>query len=372
MWAQGDWAGDWEKEIEAIAATLCELTRIEGPGETVWLDGDIGARPLLLALYRRVLGLGSLVELEVKIPEARRIALEAASLEMLAAVSPVESARIASATRYIMVECETPSGSLAGADMEKLAAMRKARHRARQRLYELPSCSTLFPNPYYAMRAHMGWDEYLELFFRVMAVDLRALYGRFRTATALLTSGSRLRLQGPGVDLTMDVTGRRFVADDCTYWNLPDGELFSSPVETSTEGYIYFETPQYYYQDTPVEELALRIASGRVVEVRARRNGDFVEKLLAIDDGARGIGEIGIGINGAVDRLTGDVAFDEKAAGTIHIALGQGYEECGGRNESAIHWDLVKDIRRGGEISIDGNRIFRGGRLLEDSDLLAS
>jgi aminopeptidase len=173
-----------------------------------------------------------------------------------------------------------------------------------------------------------------------------------------------VRIVGHDTDLTFSTAGRTYIVGD-GHINIPDGEVYTAPVEDSAEGVITFEYPGVYAGRT-IDGIRLEFRAGAVVAATANMGEEFLQQILAIDDGARRIGEFGVGVNFGIDRFVGDILFDEKIGGTIHLALGRSYAECGGKNQSSLHWDLVKDLRREGAIELDGRRVFENGHFLTD------
>jgi aminopeptidase len=144
---------------------------------------------------------------------------------------------------------------------------------------------------------------------------------------------------------------------------MPDGEIFTAPVDDSAEGTIYFEFPGVY-GGKYVEGIRLEFKNGEVVKATAEKNGDVLGNILLIDEGSRRLGEFGIGVNYGINRFVSDILYDEKIGGTIHLALGRAYKENNGVNQSAIHWDIVKDLRMEGEIYLDDRKVFEKGKFL--------
>jgi aminopeptidase len=172
-----------------------------------------------------------------------------------------------------------------------------------------------------------------------------------------------LRIVGPGTDLKVGVGGRRWKPADGRY-NMPDGEVYTSPVEAVTEGEISFAFPALFH-GREVTDIKLRFEGGRVVAAEATRGGEYLDALLELDDGARRLGEVAFGLNYEIDRFTQNTLFDEKIGGTMHVALGSSFEDLGGQNTSVLHWDLVCDLRADGEVHADGEVVWRAGRFLE-------
>jgi aminopeptidase len=173
---------------------------------------------------------------------------------------------------------------------------------------------------------------------------------------------NEIHIEGEGTDLILEVGGRKFVPANGKE-NFPDGEIFTGPLEDKTRGVVSFTYPAIYGGQA-VEGIRLTFEKGRVVEARASTNEDFLIKTLDADAGARVLGELGIGTNYGISAFTGEILLDEKIGGTVHLAVGASYPETGGVNESAIHWDMVCDLRRGGRITVDGDVLMEDGRLL--------
>ena len=173
---------------------------------------------------------------------------------------------------------------------------------------------------------------------------------------------NEIHVEGEGTDLILEVGGRTWLPSDGKE-NFPDGEIFTGPIETQTRGHITFSYPAIY-GGVAVEGIRLDFEGGRVVDARAQKNENFLIKKLDTDPGARVLGEIGIGTNFGITNFSGEILLDEKIGGTVHLAVGASYPESGGTNDSAIHWDMVCDLRRGGRITVDGDVLQEEGRFL--------
>ncbi|MEX0817430.1 MAG: aminopeptidase, partial [Gaiellales bacterium] len=179
-----------------------------------------------------------------------------------------------------------------------------------------------------------------------------------------LESVRELRVVGPDTDLRLGVAGRKWIAADGRY-NMPDGEVFTSPVETETEGEIRYTFPAIYH-GREVDDVRLRFEGGRVVAAEAVRGGDYLRTLLDMDDGARVLGEVAFGLNYEINRFTRNILFDEKIGGTMHFALGSAFPQAGGVNTSGLHWDMICDLREEGEVYADGELVWKAGRFLAE------
>jgi aminopeptidase len=173
-----------------------------------------------------------------------------------------------------------------------------------------------------------------------------------------------LRIVGPDTDLVLGVEGRTWLAADGKY-NMPDGEIFTSPLETETEGEIRFSFPAIFHGRS-VEDVRLRFEGGRVVAAEAKTADAYLQSLLDMDEGSRILGEVAFGLNYEIDRFTRDILFDEKIGGTLHLALGSSFKKLGGQNESGLHWDMICDLRAEGEVYADGELLWKAGRFLRE------
>ena len=216
----------------------------------------------------------------------------------------------------------------------------------------------------------MAWEEYADYVFACCKLDDDDPVRSWRDLSAWqqglcdrLKDYDSMRIVGKDTDLRFRCAGRSWINCD-GHNNLPDGEVFTGPIEDSVEGTIRFTFPGVF-QGEAVEDIFLRFEQGRVVEARAAEGEALLHGMIGTDEGARYVGEIAVGTNDRIDRFTRNMLLDEKMGGTIHLALGRGIPLCGSRNKSAIHWDLLKDMRDGGEIFADGKLIYQDGRFIQ-------
>jgi aminopeptidase len=167
---------------------------------------------------------------------------------------------------------------------------------------------------------------------------------------------------GRDTDLSFSVAGRNWQVG-CGKLNMPDGEIYTAPVNSTLNGHISFEFPGVL-GGRLIEGIRLSWKNGSLVDATSQTNQDYLERIISSDPGASLLGEFGFGVNTALDRFCKDILIDEKLGGTIHIALGRAYPDCGGDNASAIHWDIVKDLRREGVVELDGQPVFQKGEFL--------
>ena len=234
---------------------------------------------------------------------------------------------------------------------------------------ELRSVVTLYPTNAAAQDADMSLGDYEDFVYRAGFLDRddpvaewQALGQRLQDLAAWLGEKRELRVVADGTDLTLGVEGRTWVPSEGRE-NFPDGELFTAPLETSVEGQIRFSYPASF-AGRRITGIELEFRDGEVVGAHGAQGEEFLHEMLAMDDGARRVGEFSFGLNEAVEEFTGHTLFDEKMGGTVHLALGAAYPESGGKNQSALHWDLVCDLRSGSEVHADGEVVYRDGRFL--------
>jgi aminopeptidase len=350
-------------------------TRVK-PGDLVLLSGPPQGAPLVRSLYRKVLAAGGHPHLRVRLDGETEALLKTGGEEQLEWVNPATVEDVERADVRIAVEADANTRSLSGVDPARQALYSRARETVRDRYLERAAAGelrwviTAYPNDAHAQDAGMSRAEYEEFVYRAAFLDRADPVGewsrfaeRLEATAARLGQVGELRLVAEGTDLRLGVGGRRWVASH-GHENFPDGEVFTGPVEDSVEGTIRFSFPAVF-QGREVHDVRLRFEHGSVVEASAARGGDFLERMLELDDGARRVGEFAFGLNDAVDVFTRNILFDEKLGGTVHLALGSSYPETGGVNRSALHWDLICDLRDGGEVYADGELVYRDGRFLE-------
>lgn len=230
--------------------------------------------------------------------------------------------------------------------------------------------STYLPDPVLAERAGMSLSELDDYYANLLHLDaadpvagFHALRDFQEELLAPLRRSKKVRIEGEGTDITLDVSGRGWM-NSYGRRNIPSGEMYTSPIENSAHGVIRFDVPSYNFAERVVG-VELEFSHGELVSARAEEGNETLQRQLAIDAGARVVGELGIGGNTTMTRFLGATLFDEKVAGTVHLALGRSYPQTGGLNDSALHWDLIKDLRGGGRVSLDGdifqeNGVFTG------------
>lgn len=225
-------------------------------------------------------------------------------------------------------------------------------------------CLIRVPNADLAQQAETDLETITDMFFDACLVDWKVEGAKLSRWAEKLNQGSQVRLVGKETDLSFSVQGRRWLPADGKL-NMPDGEIATAPVTETIDGQIYFEFPGVL-GGRLMHDIYLRWKMGQLVEATASTNQDFLRAILDTDLGAKLIGEFALGTNFGVTHFCKDILIDEKIGGTVHIALGRAYPESGGTNQSAIHWDIVKDIRTDGAVFVDGKPVLQNGVFLLD------
>jgi aminopeptidase len=354
-----------DPRVESLAKILVGYSTRVKQGEVVAIDGDNAAEPLLLAVYEEVLKAGGNPILNVSLDGQAVSYFKYASDSHLDWISPVAEWMVENVDVRIAVGASTNTRELSGVPPER--QMRRqaatgdlmARAMDRSAAGEFRWCYTLFPTSAYASEAEMSLADYEDFYYGAcLAADGDPLTAWKRASEETkrlaewIQGHEEVRVIAPGTDIKLGIAGRTFIPCDGEH-NMPDGEFFTGPVEDSVEGEVTFHLPAVI-GGREVAGVRLRFDSGKVVDASAERGEEYLIELLDTDPGARRLGELGIGTNYAIDKGTREVLLDEKIGGTVHMAVGRSYPESGGQNESAVHTDLVCDLRLGGKIEVDG------------------
>lgn len=364
-----------DPRVERMAKVLVNYSLGLKPGDFFVIRGGEVSAPLIRAVYQEALQVGAYPEVMVGLPGIAEIYLKTANDEQLEFVSPLARIPLEKADALLSVLGETNVRALSGVDPARQALRARATSELSKIMMdraangELRWCLTQFPTNADAQEANMSLSDYEEFVFAACGLneeDAVAYWQRVRqeqeAMVTRLEAVDTLRIVGEDTDLTLCVGGRRW--ESCAgEANFPDGEVFTGPVEDSAEGHIRFSFPGIF-RGQLIEDIRLTFEGGRVVSATARHGEELLQALLDTDPGARFLGEVGIGTNYGIDRHTRNMLFDEKIGGTVHLALGAGYPETGSKNESAIHWDMLCDLRSGGEIHADGALIYKDGKFV--------
>jgi aminopeptidase len=338
------------------------------PGWQVVVFANPPARPLVEEICRALAERGAYALLQLSfgttfLGEAAWI--QHAPKELLETLAPLVSRTLEEADGVIAVVAPENTRDSSALDSWRLQTLQQAARPAMQRMftYELAWVGCQYPTPALAQDAGMATDDFADFLYGACLLDWNAERERMQRYADRFDAAEQVRVVGAGTDLTLSIAGRSMKVD-AGGANIPGGEFFCSPVEDSAEGEITFAEFPATLAGRDVVGVHLRFESGKVVDASAEVNEDFLLETIDTDEGGRFLGELGIGCNPGITRYTRSTLFDEKIDGTVHLALGNGIHDVGGTNVSAIHWDIVKDLRPGGRIELDGELVQENGRWL--------
>jgi aminopeptidase len=352
-----------ESKIKKLAWILVNHSTKVKPGENVIIQGFTQAKPLLREIYREVLKKGAYPRLKVSFEDFNYDYYELASEKQLKNLSKIDLYEIDNVDVVIAVGGNLNTRFLSGTDSKKYSMRNKALEPLfNKRVDNTRWVATRFPSTGLAQNAGMSIQQYTEFYFRATNKDWNREKAKQMRIKKLFDKAKKVRIVGKETDITLDIAKRNGIL--CYgQFNMPDGEVFYSPNEKKTEGHIMFNYPAIY-NGHEVENVKLWFEKGKVVRFTCSDNRKFFQQMIDTDPGARYLGELGIGMNKEIRNLTKDVLLDEKMGGTIHLALGRAYKENGGTNKSAIHWNMIKDLRKkhgGEEIYLDGKLVNKDG-----------
>jgi len=339
------------------------------PGQLLRIDAGTVAAPLVTESYRAALRAGAHARTHIDVEGLDVISVAESNDEQLVFVSEIDRFEVEQVDAVMTIWADMNTRALSQADPARVSRRIGARRELTKRFWERIDAGhaawvgTRYPTEAHAQDAEMSLAEYEDFVYGACHVrdgedpvaHWKQVSAELNTRAQELAGFRELRIVGPDTDLRVDVEGRTWLAADGKL-NMPDGEIFTSPVETETEGEIRFSFPAIFH-GRGVEDVRLRFEGGRVVAAEAKNANDYLQSLLDMDAGARILGEVAFGLNYEIDRFTRDILFDEKIGGTLHLALGSSFKKLGGENDSVLHWDMICDLREEGEVYADGELV---------------
>jgi len=333
------------------------------PNETVIISGGTEAQEFILALYKEVILKGAHPALRIGLPEMSPFFYKHAKKHQIEKFPDILDYTVKNAQKYISIDTSTNTKELSSCDSKKITTREKVVHPISEYICnsrpKMCRCTVGFPCLSLAQEAEMSLNEYENFVFSACLQDWKGKLGKqIDKILAHFKKGRNVHLIGEGVDLKFKIHGNKAKADKGEE-NMPGGEIFMAPVRESLNGWIKFDYPAIR-SGKEVTDIYLRFENGKVIESKASKNLDFLKEMLATDENASYVGELGIGMNPKITRFTKSLLYDEKIGGTIHLALGSAYKDNGGGNDSAIHWDIVKDMKKA-KIVLDNKVVQENG-----------
>jgi len=364
-----------DPRVSKLAKLLVQYSLKLKKGEMFKIQGETTALPLMQAMYEQAIDMGACPYLSIRAAETEEYFFRHATDEQLKFVSPLLKLEIDRIDAHATIWGSQNTRYLAGVDSKRQAMQQKAMRPLVQKRFKRMGdgsykwVGTQFPTYADAQEADMSLTDYEAFVYGAGHLDAADPVKHWlkveteqKRIVKILEAADEFRVRSDDTDLRFRARGRKWISCHGTL-NFPDGEIFTGPIENSVEGQIRFSFPAVY-MGREVNEVRLTFKKGKVVEESAGKNLDFLKNMLSVDAGARFVGEIAVGTNYDITKFTRNTLFDEKIGGTCHLALGASIPESLGKNKSAIHWDMVCDLRQGSEITADGKTIYRNGKFI--------
>jgi len=364
-----------DNRIKKHAEVLIKYSLDIKKGEKIIIVGDVVTLPLIKESFRLAVELGALPQVIINSEELKEILLKGGSDKQIKYVP--DSVKKAFETVDVVLSFfgGTNTRMFSNVAPEKLKLSAQGSSEITKIFFErvakkeLKWCGTMFPNQANAQEANMSISEYEDFVYEAGYLDSKDPIAEWKGIEKkqeyickTLNGKKHLRIVSRDTDLKMSIEDRKWV-NCCGRVNFPDGEVFTGPVEDSVEGYVRFSFPGIY-GGREIEDIQLTFERGKVIKAAAAKGQDLLEQLLETDKGARYVGEIAVGTNYNIEKFTRHMLFDEKIGGTVHLAIGRSIPESLGKNQSAIHWDMLCDMKKGGEIYADGELVYEDGKFL--------
>ena len=361
--------------IEKLAEMLVSYSVCVKPGDKVAILAPEVAAPLVEEIFVRVLKAGGHPMVVNRSMETMELLYRFGTTEQLEFIHEPHRLITEKYDVRIVITGEQNTKTLNRIDPARMVIYDKARSDLMQTMMRRSASGELrwviapYPTNGFAQDADMSLKDYEDFLYRACMPDIHDPIGYWQKVSAeqerivqWLRGKNEVHISGPDTDLRLSVAGRTFI--NCSgKFNVPDGEVFTGPVEDSAEGRVYFSYPAIE-AGREVTGIRLWFEKGKVVKATAEKNEEYLLKTLDTDAGSRYLGEFAIGTNDGITQFTREILFDEKIGGSFHMALGAGYPETGSKNKSAIHWDMVCDLRQGGQIEVDGEVLYRSGKFV--------
>ncbi len=364
-----------DPRVTKLANVLVHYSLGLKKGQLFKIKGEPETLPLIEAVYQEAIDVGAHPTVSIQLPQADEYLLKHGSNAQLTYISPVDEVEFKKMDAYLGIWGTANTRNLTNVSPDRVARTRTARQKLMEVFFKraaegkLRWCGTQFPTNADAQDADMSLTDYEDFVYKAGNLhrkDPVALWEKMEKEQdrliKVLDKVGQLHIKSANADLKLNVKGRKWI-NCCGHENFPDGEVFTSPIENSAEGYIRFTFPAVYL-GREVQDVRLEFKKGKIVKATAAKNEDYLIKMLDMDKGGRFLGEVAIGTNYEIKQFSRNTLFDEKIGGTCHVAAGNSYPETGGKNKSGLHWDMVCDLKKDSEILADGKVVYRNGKFV--------
>jgi aminopeptidase len=350
-----------DPRITKLAKILTDYSIKIKKGDIIELNFGINAAPLALECYKNILKKGALPLAHTAPPGFTYTYYKYASEEQLKNFPEISMFEAKKAAGSIGIGGTQNTKELTNIDPKKIALRSKIVHPiSKEYLRKDNWVICEYPTDALAQDAEMSLEEFEDFFYTATNIDYEELSKKQTKLKQILDKGKHVRIVAPDTDIEFSIAGRTAIKCDGKR-NVPDGEVFMAPVKTTVTGHIAYTYPAIK-SGKEVDGIKLEFRNGKVARATAAKNEKFLKEMINLDKGSCYLGEFGVGMNYNIQKFIKQILFDEKIGGTIHLALGMAYKEGGGKNESALHWDMIKDLRDGGAIYVDGKLIQKNGK----------
>ena len=350
-----------DQRIEKIADILVDHSTKVKEGDYVIIEGEYQAIELIKVVYKKILQKGAFPIPKIGDDQFHSMYYKYASDKVLKTFPEISYSEIKKVDCLIALRAPKNLKELANTDPNKITNRTKLLEPIKEERLKKRWVVFNFPTPSFAQEAGMSLEEFEDFVYNSCIQDWNKVEKEQEKFVNLMNSGSEVRIIGKDTDIKLKIKGRKFINGSGSH-NMPDGEIFTAPLENETEGYVYFDYPTVY-SGKEVSGVKFKFEKGIIVDVKAEKGEDFVKQVLKTDEGASKLGELGIGLNYNIKKGIKNILFDEKIGSSIHMAIGSAYKECGGVNESAVHWDFIKDMKDG-KMFLDGKLIYENGKFI--------
>jgi aminopeptidase len=362
-------------KLNRLANVLVNYSTRVKAGDWVHVNANWQAIPLVKEVVAYILKAGGNPSVSLESSDLNEVFMAKAEDAQLQWMPPLDMHMIKNANVWIIIEAPENTRAMSNIDPSRQQLRNQAyakwmeAYTKRSASGELRWVMTNYPCQALAQEAEMSLADYENFIYQATFADQvdpvqywRNIHDEQERLISWLAGKRTISIRGPQADVTLSIVGRKFINSDGGQ-NMPSGEIFTSPVEESINGWVSFSYPAIY-QGVAVEGVRLEFEHGRIVNATAEKNEEFLLKMLDTDEGSRFVGELGIGTNYGISRFTKNILYDEKIGGTFHLALGTGFGEAGGLNESSIHWDLISDATNGTGMWADNELFYKDGKFL--------
>jgi len=350
-----------DERIKKLAKILTDYSIKIKKKDTILIESGIEAKELLLEIAKNIIKKGAFPRINLNLPGFSYLYFKYAKEWQLRTYPKISDYEIRHCNGIISINTDYNTKELTSIDPRKITLRKKITKPISDFIIKQDNwVITEYPTNALAQDAEMSLSEFEDFYFNSVLLDWKKESKKYNKLKKILDKAKKVRIIGEDTDISFSIKNRKAIVDDGKR-NMPGGEVYIAPEEKTTQGFISYDFPAIF-NGKEVSGIKLWFKNGKVVKAKADKNEDMLKAAINTDKGSKYLGEFGIGLNYNIKKFVKQILFDEKIGGTIHLALGMAYPEGGGKNKSAIHWDMIKDLRKKGEILVDDKVIQKNGK----------